>query len=132
MKTKTLILSIGLTIVFIGGGILLFKGDGNKITTAGASTNVTIAAGTQLIDITAKGGYSPRSTEAKANMPTVLKVKTNGTFDCSSALTIPGLGYRENLPTSGETVIKVPPQKPGTTIRGLCAMGMYNFAVRFK
>jgi plastocyanin domain-containing protein len=130
MKPKTLIISLVLAVLFIGGSIWLFSSnDTNNTTTA---SNVTMADGRQIIDITAKGGYAPRGTTAKANMPTTLKVKTNGTYDCSSALTIPSIGYKENLPSSGETIINVPPQKPGTTLRGLCAMGMYNFAVQFN
>ena len=88
--------------------------------------------GKQIIMISAKGGYSPKVTTAKADMPTVIKMDTQGTFDCSSALTIPSIGYRNNLPPSGETAIDVSPQKAGTTVRGLCAMGMYNFSINFN
>jgi plastocyanin domain-containing protein len=97
-----------------------------------SSNNISIVDGKQIITIDAKGGYSPRVTTARADMPTIIKVATNGTFDCSSALTIPSLGYRTNLPPSGSTDVEVPPQKAGTTITGLCAMGMYNFSVNFN
>jgi plastocyanin domain-containing protein len=65
-------------------------------------------------------------------MPTILKMDTQGTFDCSSSLTIPALGIMKALPPSGETEIEIPPQNAGTTMHGLCAMGMYNFAVNFN
>ena len=133
MKSKTIFISILIAVIFIGGAIILFKNDkdsNNNIT--GLSNNVSVVNGKQIITINAKGGYLPRVTTAKAGMPTVLKMDTQGTFDCSSALTIPSLGYRANLPPSGETVIDVPPQKAGTIMRGLCAMGMYNFAVNFN
>ncbi len=94
--------------------------------------NVSIVDGKQIIEISAKGGYAPRNTAAKAGIPTIIKVKTRGTFDCSSALVIPSIGYRGNLPPSGETIIDVPPQKAGSVLRGLCAMGMYNFSVEFN
>ncbi len=97
-----------------------------------AVNNVSIVNGKQIITINAKGGYSPRVTTAKADIPTVIKVATNGTFDCSSALAIPSIGYRENLSPSGATEIEVPSQKVGTTMQGLCAMGMYNFAIHFN
>lgn len=96
------------------------------------SSSPVVLDGKQVIEIKAKGGYSPRSTMAKANMPTVLKVKTMGTFDCSSALTIPSIGYQKYLPASGETLIEIPPQEAGSTLQGVCAMGMYNFAVNFR
>ncbi len=96
------------------------------------ASNVRIVGGKQVIAINAKGGYFPRVTTAKAGLPTVIKIHTKGTFDCSSALRIPMLGYRSNLPPTGETLIEVPAQKAGTTMRGLCVMGMYNFSINFN
>ena len=98
----------------------------------GAQNNAIVLDGKQVIEIKAKGGYSPKLTMAKANMLTVLKVKTMATFDCSSSLTIPSIDYQKYLPASGETLIEIPPQEPGSTLQGLCAMGMYNFAVNFR
>jgi P-type Cu+ transporter len=95
-------------------------------------TNITFQDGTQVITIAAKGGYSPRVTEAQANVPTILRMSTKGTFDCSSALVIPSLGFRENLPPSDITDIELPPQKGGTSLQGLCSMGMYSFTVNFN
>ncbi len=93
--------------------------------------NVRIEDGKQIITIRAKGGYYPRKTEAKAEIPTIIRMETNGTFDCSSALVIPSLKYRKSLPISGITEIEVPAQKAGSTLDGLCSMGMYNFAINF-
>lgn len=122
--------SIGIGIAIIGGSILLsYGGGGGGIT---PQNNISIVDGKQIIEIDAKGGYVPRNSVAKANMPTVIKVKTNGTFDCSAALAISSIGYRANLPSSGETLIELPPQKEGSTLQGLCAMGMYNFSVKFN
>ena len=94
--------------------------------------NVSIVDGKQIIDITAKGKYNPRVTQAKADMPTTIKVGTNGTYDCTAALTIPSLNYSTNLPASGTTEIEVPPQKAGTSLKGICSMGMYSFAINFN
>ena len=94
--------------------------------------NVTMVNGQQIIEIKAKGGYSPRTSLAQADVPNIIKVKTMGTFDCSSALTIPAIGYQKYLPASGETLIEIPPQKTGSTLQGLCAMGMYNFVINFR
>lgn len=123
MKITISILTAGAVI----GGIILFSG-GDK----DSQNNVSFVDGKQVITISAKGGYLPRITTAKAGVPTVMKVSTRGTFDCSSALVIPTLSYRNNLPPSGETLIDVPPQEPGSVLKGLCAMGMYNFQVRFN
>ena len=132
MKTKTTAISILVAAVLIGGAIMLSRGGKDSNTNTSATDNVSIVDGKQMITISAKGGYSPKVTSAKSGIPTVINVDTQGTFDCSSALTIPSLGYRNNLPPSGETTIDVPPQNAGTTMRGLCAMGMYHFAVNFN
>lgn len=133
MKTKTIVISIVIIAALIGGVIVLSRGKGNSSNDAGqAANNVSTTDGKQIITIDAKGGYSPKATTAKADTPTIIKVATNGTYDCSSALTIPSLKYRTNLPPSGVTDIEVPPQKAGTKLQALCAMGMYNFAVSFN
>jgi len=110
-------------------GTVLYITRGGVVDT---KNNVSIVEGKQVIQIIAKGGYSPRNSVAKAGMPTVLKIKTSGTFDCSSALVIPSLSYRANLPMSGETLIDVPTQPVGSTLQGICAMGMYSFSVQFN
>jgi len=99
--------------------------------TSQISKNVSFTNEKQVIIINAKGGYSPKVTTAKADTPTVIKIETNGTFDCSSTLVIPSLSYRTNLAPSEVKDIEVPPQKANTKLRGLCAMGMYSFVVNF-
>ena len=101
--------------------------DGNQIL-----NNVSMVDGKQIITINAKGGYSPKITTAQAGIPTVIVMTTKGTFDCASALTIASVGYRGNLPPSGVTRIDIPPQEAGAKLQGLCAMGMYNFAINFN
>ncbi len=128
---KLTIISIVLAIIFIGGAIIISRG-GAGSDDAVPQNNVSIINGKQVIEINAKGGYSPNVSIAKADTPIVLKIKTSGTFDCSSALVIPSIGYRANLPPSGETLIEVPPQTAGSTLQGMCGMGMYNFSVKFN
>jgi plastocyanin domain-containing protein len=122
-----------LSIVTAGAVAFIFnsKKDGALPAAMSNGNNVVTTEGKQVIEIDAKGGYSPRTTSAKAGVPTVLKVKTSGTFDCSSSLVIPDIGYRKNLPPSGETLIDLPPQEVGFVLRGTCSMGMYNFEVNF-
>lgn len=92
----------------------------------------TIVDGKQIIDITAKGGYSPRVVNAKAGIPTILRVNTDGTFDCSSSIVIPKLSYQKFLPPSGVEEIAISAEQAQGTLQGLCAMGMYNFQIRFQ
>lgn len=105
--------------------------NGNTSENTANGSNVTVVDGVQVIEITAKGGYSPRKTVATAGIPTVLKMETNGTFDCSSALYLPTMKISENLPPSGETEVDLGTPTPGT-FRGTCSMGMYNFEIDFQ
>jgi plastocyanin domain-containing protein len=129
---KGTITSIIIVIILIGGALMF----GNKKETGSQTQIQPIEGGmsldSQVVEIDAKGGYSPRVITAKADVPTTIKVTTKGTFDCSSALTIPSIGYRKNLPPSGVTEIEVPPQTAGSSLKGICQMGMYSFAINFN
>ena len=127
MKATTI--SILISVFLIGGALWFMNSRGSD--GEGVANNTSVVDGRKIIEIKAKGGYRPGITYAKAEMPTVLKVKTQGTFDCSSALVIPSINYRTNLQPSGETEIEIPAQKAGTVMKGLCSMGMYNFQIRF-
>jgi len=129
MKTTAISIIIAGLII---GGIILLVSSGNRSKNSPPADNVSIADGKQIIEIGAKGGYTPKVSAAKAGVPTVLRVQTQGTFDCSSALTIPSIGYKANLPLSGNTEIEVPAQITGSTLQGICAMGMYNFQIHFN
>lgn len=128
---KATFLALTIAAFFIGGSVWL-SGGGSGVGEAGSVENVSMTDGVQTIEVDAKGGYSPRLTLARADVPTVLKVKTRGTFDCSSALRIPSLNYSAYLEPSGVTEVPVPPQKVGTTLQGICSMGMYSFSITFN
>jgi Cu+-exporting ATPase len=91
-----------------------------------------IVDGKQIIDITAKGGYSPRVVIAKAGIPTILRMRTNGTFDCSASVVIPKLSYQKFLQPSAVEEISISAEQAQGTLQGLCSMGMYNFQVKFE
>ena len=93
--------------------------------------NVSIVDGKQVIEINTKGGYSPKLSEAKAGIPTTLRFKTNGTFDCSSSVRIPNMNISKILPNTGTTDIDLGIQKEGV-FQGTCGMGMYQFAINFQ
>ena len=127
MKTTIIFIVVGIAIL-AGVFMLVSSNQG----TATAQNNTTTTDGKQVVEILAKGGYSPTGSTAKANTPTVIKVTTRSTFDCSASLNIPSLGYRTTLPASGVTLIDVPAQPTGTVLKGICGMGMYNFNIRFN
>jgi plastocyanin domain-containing protein len=148
MKTSTAIVIA--TLIVIGAGYFVIQGTGGD-TGSGNSVqgvaqnnnevknvlvegvdNSVIKDGVQYITITAHGGYSPRSSFAKAGIPTSLVVKTNGTYDCSASLAIHSLKYQKMLPNTGETVIDAGIPKAGDILQGVCGMGMYSFAITFK
>ena len=124
----TLALIIGLGIIFMGGS----KTDNNQSTSAKPVQNVEIRDGIQYVTIDAKGGYSPKTSSAKAGIPTKLIVKTNGTYDCSASLKIQAIGYQKVLAQTGEEIIDIGTPKVGVPLQGLCSMGMYNFLINFS
>ena len=78
-----ILLVIGLLI----GGVILYSqfghGSSTAVVQADASSNVAIVDGTQIVTITAKGGYQPASTQLTAGLPTTLRFATNGTYNSS-------------------------------------------------
>lgn len=130
MKTITFSL---LAILLLGGMYLAVQENSyQEEVSEESANNVTMEDGKQIVAITARGGYSPKMSSAKAGVPTVIRMKTKGAFDCSSSVVIPSIGYQGFLPTSGETNIDVPAQKAGTTLQGMCGMGMYRFQIQFS
>jgi len=125
MRVTTI--TIIVAVVLIGGAIFI----SNSGSESGGGNNVTIIDGKQVIDLRAKGGYNPKKSTAKAGVPTILKVNTNGTFDCSSAFRIPSMGIAKNLPPTGTTEIDLGNPKVGV-LQGTCGMGMYPFEIDFQ
>lgn len=96
-----------------------------------SATAVHMEDGKQIIEITAKGGFKPSNITAKSGTPTIIRMKTSSTFDCSSYVVISAIGVRESLPASGSKDFQVPAQTAGSTINGSCGMGMYRFKINF-
>ena len=113
-------------------GFLFYQGNKNITKENTLGKNVSTENGEQILEVTAKGGYSPATVNAKSNAITTLRIKTSNTFDCSSSLVIPKLNIRKNLPANGTTDINIPPQEKGTTIAAACSMGMYRFNIIFN
>lgn len=127
---KATIISIIAAVVIIGGAFMLTRSGGDAGQVANAN-NVNVVDGKQIIEITARGGYQPRKSIAKAGIPTVIRFNTKGTFDCSSSVRIPSLGISKSLPQTGSTDIDIGEGKLGT-LQGTCGMGMYPFEVEFQ
>jgi len=125
-KTTSIIISL----VIIIGSYFMFVGSNNDSTISVPVTE--IKEGVQYVNIQVRGGYFPRIVSAKADIPTKLIMKTNETYDCSSALVIKSIGYQKNLPPTGETIIDVGTKKKGENLEGACSMGMYGFRVEFN
>ena len=125
---KPVVISIVVSVLLVGGAFWLAARPSDE---GEGSATATIVGGVQYVDISAKGGYSPRIVTAKVGMPTILRVKTSGTFDCSASLVIPKLSYQKFLQPSGTEEIAISGEQAQGTMQGLCSMGMYNFQIQF-
>lgn len=128
MKATVIWLIVGVVLTVL---LILIVSGFDKNTEVGAGS-VEVVDGKQIVSILARGGYTPQEMVVDAEVPTVLKMITRGTFDCSAALVVPSVGYRGILPQSGETLINIPPQKVGAVVQGVCSMGMYSFVLEFR
>lgn len=128
---KQIILSLLITVALIGGAVFLTR-DNSKENSLGDTASIEMVDGKQIINMSAKGGYSPRIINAKAGIDTVIKMKTEGTFDCSASLVIPEISYQKLLSPTGTEEIEISKDKAKGTMQGLCSMGMYNFQIKFN
>jgi plastocyanin domain-containing protein len=128
MKSTIVSIIIALTLI---GSVVLTSGDGGTAPVAESGEAVSIVDGVQIVEIRAKGGYWPKKISAQSGIPTVLRFKTEGTYDCSSSVVIPSKGISTILPQTGSTDIDIGESGPGK-LRGSCGMGMYPFEVDFK
>lgn len=103
----------------------------NNTSTTDNTVPVSYTGDTQILEITAKGGYSPNVITAKAGVDTILNVITNKTFDCSSSIRISKLNVNKNLPLTGTTQIPLGIFNAGDVLDGTCSMGMYSFKIKF-
>jgi plastocyanin domain-containing protein len=125
-------MSKAIYIVLIGAAAagIIFLATRSPQASSESANNVRIENGVQVVEIRAKGGYSPRTSEARAGLPTVLRFVTEGSYDCSIAVRIPALAFQKILPQTGTTDVQAGTPAPGT-LSGTCAMGMYRFEVKF-
>lgn len=130
MKSNIILISI-ITVGILIALAIMFSGGRNLSQDVPTKENVSVLDNKQIIEVTAKGGYAPQISLAKAGMPTILRFDTNGTFDCSSFVRVPSMNITKILPNSGITDIDFGSPKVGT-LQGTCGMGMYRFSVEFQ
>src|SRR3989338_8230794 len=128
-KNSSVIILIIVLIVGLSVVLLVSSKSKNKLNEP--VENVEVRDGVQYVTINDKGGYSPQVSNARAGIPAKLIVKTNGTFDCSSALVIRQLNFQKILSQTGEEIIDLGIPKAGEPLQGLCSMGMYSFLINF-
>ncbi len=137
MKMKPKIAWVAAAFVFAGGACFLAGRSVSRQYASPAPAAGQIAATStltgdgQVIEISVKEGYQPKEITAQAGVPLVLKMKTQGTFDCSTSFSIPKLGLQARLQPTGESDFNIPAQKAGDSVYGVCSMGMYTFIIKF-
>ncbi|OGO67200.1 MAG: hypothetical protein A2Z49_11700 [Chloroflexi bacterium RBG_19FT_COMBO_56_12] len=76
-------------------------------------------------------GYFPRTLHARADTALQLALVTDNTRSCSRDFVIPALKVYQLLPTSGTTMVNIPPQASGSVLNFTCSMGMYSGQIVF-
>lgn len=129
----TILVGIGIALFFVGAKINTPIAQ-RQATASEASASATASAdkkAAQIVHVDVKGGYNPHVSHAQAGKPVILELATKNTYDCTASIHIPSLQLRKFLPATGMTSIHIPPQKKGSTLIVLCAMGMYSFDIQF-
>jgi plastocyanin domain-containing protein len=126
---KLTLISIIIAAGLIGSAIMFSKGLATGAVVS--ENNVTIVDGVQIVELFAKGGYSPQKSVATSGIPTILRITTSGTFDCSSIIRVPALNITKTLPPTGSLDIDLGIPKKGV-FTGSCGMGMYPFEIDFQ
>lgn len=81
------------------------------------------ARGTQEINITVKGGYSPDRIVVRAGLPVRLNFYRDETASCSEQIILGDFGIARDLPAFKTTSVEFTPQQPGE-FTFTCGMSM--------
>ncbi len=132
-KTKdisgiVMVIMILIAVGFIG--FLMFSNSQNNSETS--ANSIITADGIQIVEMTAGfSDYSPAVVNAKAGIPTVLRIKSNNNLGCGNAFRIPSLNISRSLPINGTTDIELGTIASGTTLDAMCSMGMNRMQIKF-
>ena len=112
--------------------VLTFLSENSVVTTDSIGYS-TIENGKQILTIRAVGdGYEPKTIHAKSGIPGTIKFPPTLTFGCQNSVVIPDLDASKVLSRSSDTEFEFAAQPAGKTIKGSCAMGMYDFEIIFN
>lgn len=100
----------------------------------GSGTSETVTArlvnGVQELTINVTNtAYLPEGLSAESGIPLRLRLITDNTYSCTLIFNVPDAGVWEALPITGETVVDLPAQPPGS-LHFTCGMGMHNGLIR--
>ncbi|OGG00576.1 hypothetical protein A2Y99_02580 [Candidatus Gottesmanbacteria bacterium RBG_13_37_7] len=100
--------------------------------TALTETTTTTSDTKQIIEVTVKGGYYPQEIKAKAEVSTILRLKSVGAIGCERTLIFPQFNISNILPEYGITDFNLDTRNKGAEIIGVCSMEMYYFKITFN
>ena len=83
----------------------------------------------QVVDITVRGGYHPKSIVARADIPLRLVFHREESEACSERVVFSSPRIDRHLPAGAATAIDLPAQPPGE-VRYTCGMGRYRGRIR--
>ena len=72
-----------------------------------------VEGGVQSVDITVKGGYSPKLIRVQAGTPVRLRFDRQENSDCTAKVVFPDFGVSKSLAAFGTTTVELPPAEPG-------------------
>lgn len=133
MKIKEKYLkTIILIFVFITLAIFGYITLGMKNIVTSSINDIVVENGKQVLKLTATSTFSPNVINAKANIPTILRVDAKNVAGCTTTLNIAKLNISQQLLGKDKVDIEIPPQTVGTNLIGLCSMGMNRFDINFN
>ena len=87
-----------------------------------------IRGGSQELEITVKGGYSPDVIRVREGLPVRLIFNRQESSDCTARVVFPDFGVSKALPAFGKTVVEFTPRKSGE-FTFACGMNMIHGAL---
>ena len=97
--------------------------------TASLSRASLLGPGLQIVHITVRDGYRPRTIVARAGVPLRLVFHRDEDAACSERVIFSSPRLDRHLAPHGATIVELPAQGPGE-VRFTCAMGVYRGLIR--
>lgn len=84
-----------------------------------------VTPGLQVVHVTVRDGYRPRTIDARSGVPLRVVFHRDEETPCSERVVFSSPHIDRHLAPHGDTVVELPPQAPGE-VRFTCAMGRYR------